>query len=1573
MDRIFEAGQGSEDETLQPFVTLVSTAIQEQLSSGNANSGIRLAAILTKHRPSTIDAVILALLMKAFSKVCKDLLEGGADVNTTEASELIRKMLDVGSKRISYLGEQRRAFLSLVAQLIEKCRDSSILERIVEMTRQWVFSTEDLFPTVKEKAAILSKMMIFETRNEATLVDNFYKIIVGIYEEPRLLRSELSARMEHAFLVGTRLENIPVRQKLMNILEMSVDKGAIKRLAYIIVEQNWEYIGESQWLNQGLQMLWGSTESIPLRYDDKTFKFGSLTDISQAVNESSEDNGNEMETDDNEPQEGDSGLTMSTLVERQRQLIAECAALRPKDLLAPLVELQYFSRELVHEIWVEVFPQIYSAVSRKDRGDMIRGLVTLLAKEYHMRQVDARPNVIQSLVSGVAKCEQLPPQLVKYTGITYNSWYQAIEMLESCQIQPNTDSAKVHESTLDALTELYAGLQDDDMFYGVWRRRAKFSETNSALSYEQCGMWTRAQQMHEAAQIKARSGALPFGDTEYGLWEDHWVLCAEKLQQWDVLTELAKHEGFTDLLLECGWRVADWTTDKEPLEQSVRTVMDVPTPRRQMFETFLCLQGYAQRSETLEHLSKQCDEGIQLALRKWYSLPNDGRLIGAHIPLLHGFQQYVEFMEASQVYTSLSTTTAANLDVKSQELKGVLQAWRERLPNIWEDINIWGDLVTWRQHAFGVINKVYLPLVPQVGASGGANQQGGAASNSYAYRGFHEMAWIINRFAHVARKHDMPEVCISQLTKIYTLPNIEIQEAFLKLREQAKCHYQSANEMHTGLDVISNTNLVYFGAPQKAEFFTLKGMFLAKLGVQDDANQAFATAVQIDLHLPKAWAEWGRFNDKRFRDSGGGDSNINYASNAISCYLQAAGLYKNSKARKLLGRILWLISLDDSTGAIGQAFETYRGEVPVWYWITYIPQLLTSLAHKEARLARHVLIKIAKSYPQALHFHLRTAREDYNALQRQVVQARQTQSQGQAMSASQSPNVAGTAGTPPQSAPTPGPNQEDQSTANGVQPAAAAAARPNVPSHPWEYVEEIMGILKTAYPLLALSLETIVDQVYSRFKCPVDEDAYRLIVALLNDGVQYMGRLGFAKEDVGLPASTESNISRFADSVLPRHIRPAFEDDFITQKPNLETYIKKLRKWRDRFETKLDSRPDRINLEALSPPLSEFHYQKFEDVEVPGQYFELKDNNMHFVKIDRFLPVVDVVRGVGFCFRRLTIRGHDGSLHPFAVQYPAARHCRREERVAQLFKMLNGVMQRRIETRRRNLQFTLPVAIPFTAHIRIVQDDPAFISMHAIYEDYCRQTNQSRDAPLDYTSQRLKAAFDSSLPKPDMAAVKMEILGGIQATLVPPTVMKNYFTKKYQSFADFFLFRKQFAYQYAGLTFMTFLMSINNRYPHKYLINLNSGNIWAAEMLPLLPPTKSPPSFHNGEPVPFRLTPNIQALMGPTVLEALFAMSIMVIARGLTDPEFDLDQYLCVFVRDELISWYTQQHRSNVPDSQLRDTVRHNVEAIVRRATSLAQVGQGNVPANQTVIDLISQAVNSRHLALADNLWMPYF
>lgn len=255
-----------------------------------------------------------------------------------------------------------------------------------------------------------------------------------------------------------------------------------------------------------------------------------------------------------------------------------------------------------------------------------------------------------------------------------------------------------------------------------------------------------------------------------------------------------------------------------------------------------------------------------------------------------------------------------------------------------------------------------MPLLPALSSAGNSS----VPQSSFAYRGYHETAWIINRFANVARKHKLFDVCVAQLTKIYTLPNIEIHEAFYKLREQAKCFVMTPAEWPSGLDVVNNTNLMYFGLSQRAEFFSLKGIFLSKLKMHDEAIAAFSSATQIDTNLPQAWAAWGSYNDHLFNDAPAEKEkeSMSHAADAVNCYMHASALYNSGKSRKYLARILWLLSLDNEENVISTAYDSYKGDTPVWYWISFIPQLLTALSGRECVHVRHILMKIAKNFPQ---------------------------------------------------------------------------------------------------------------------------------------------------------------------------------------------------------------------------------------------------------------------------------------------------------------------------------------------------------------------------------------------------------------------------------------------------------------------------------------------------------------------------------------------------------------------------------------------------------------------------------
>ena len=328
-------------------------------------------------------------------------------------------------------------------------------------------------------------------------------------------------------------------------------------------------------------------------------------------------------------------------------------------------------------------------------------------------------------------------------------------------------------------------------------------------------------------------------------------MATEKLQQWEVLYELARADNNNDLMLQSAWRIKDWSEkeQRDQIEAQIQSMVDVATPRRRIYEAFLALVKVPGAVERNADFTRILEDAMQLSLRKWIALPR--HMSSCHIPLLQHFQQFVELQEAVQIFGSLSSTTPQNLEKKSSDLKLVLQAWRDRLPNLHDDINVWSDLVAWRQNVFSAINKHYLPLIQQ-----GQGSTQGSSSNTFGYRGFHEIAWIINRFAHVARKHDLLDVAQASLTRIYELPNIEISEAFLKLREEARCRLQVPDKLHDGLNLINNTNLLYFSNPQKAEFYTLKGMFYSALGDAKEAENAFCQAVNMDMALPKAWAEW---------------------------------------------------------------------------------------------------------------------------------------------------------------------------------------------------------------------------------------------------------------------------------------------------------------------------------------------------------------------------------------------------------------------------------------------------------------------------------------------------------------------------------------------------------------------------------------------------------------------------------------------------------------------------------------------------------------------------------------------
>ncbi|KAL6299677.1 atypical/PIKK/TRRAP protein kinase [Sparassis latifolia] len=1525
-------------------------------------------------------------LMKLLYKLTKDHVASAPSTNGFDLNvRLLEAILHICRNAVVYLGDQRKHLLNQMVFLVEKSKSGGLCAFMLDIAREWAMNKRDPYPTMKEKASLLQKMAAFEMRGERgeALFNAYLELIYDIYTDSGLRRSDLTTRLEQPFLLGCRAPDVNIRERFIDLLDMSVPRSLFNRLTYVIGVQSWEALADHNWIFLALHLILGTVD----------------TDI-------------------------------SIILDRKGSL--DAATLTPpftlgraSSLIRPMQRLAFLDPQAAHETWVSVFPAAWACLSRREQVDLTHHMITLLSKEYHVKQSELRPNVIQTLLTGIHACSPpmtLPPHLVKYLAKTFGAWHVAAEFLEASLTRVREDESVVRDTVYDSLAEIYAELAEDDIFYGLWRRHALFKETEVAITFEQCGMWEQAASMYEIAQNKTRTGNLPYSEIEFCLWEDHWMLAAEKLQQWDTLYEVARGENNHELMLESAWRIKDWAENRDTLEGQISMLPDVATPRRRVFEAFVSLLKSPGALDRNQDFTKLLEDAMQLSLRKWISLPP--QLSAAHIPLLQHFQQFVELQEAVQIFGSLSTTNAQNLEKKSSDLKMVLQAWRERLPNICDDISIWSDLVAWRQNVFNAINKAYIPLITS------SNQTGGTAAgstNTFGYRGYHETAWIINRFAHVARKHELLDVCFNSLNRIYTLPNIEISEAFLKLREQARCHYQKPGDLQAGLEVINNTNLMYFSTTQKAEFYTLKGMFHAKFGRNEEANQAFGQAVQLDMLQAKAWAAWGKFNDRMFKDL---PSDMSYAANAVSCYLQAAGQYKSRKSRPLLARVLWLLSVDDGTLTISRAFDTYKGDAAFWYWITLIPQLCLSISHREIKQARYILLNLAKLYPQALFFHLRTTREDMAFVKRQAAAAAQRSANvdhsqvptatsvsldshkraqsDQAMQDSAmdggsdvvKPFMAGDDASQLHASPGTlrNPSETSQNVARPidsrrvVSSEARSTADPTFP-HPgrasWECVEEVVQILKTAFPLLILSLETLVEHIIMRFKGTQEEEIYRLVSMLLQDALQqYMFRASREDDNGQLPEQIIKYLPRYAGS-LSGSPRRDYEEDFLKNKMSLYDYIRKLQQWRDRYERYLNSRPREQSLDLLSHYLTEFQYSKFDEIEVPGQYTEDKDNNQNFVRIQKFGPKFENCHTHGYYWRRITIHGNDHSKTSFAIQLPSGRHCRREERVMQLFRTFNAVLYRKKEGRKRNLQFHLPAAVSCGPNVRLMQNDASYITLADIYDQHCEDSGIAPEDPSLVVGERMKVTLreykqrHGKLPsQSEYHTLKMSLLDEVTKKVAPEDILTRYMIRTMDGPGELWRMRKQFTLQLCATSFMTYVLCLTSRTPTRFHLSRTTGQMAMSELLPGI--TSHGPFFASGETVPFRYTPNMQHFIKPILGDGVLASGIMAIGRCLTEPEYDLEQQLYLFTRDEVMTWMHSHGKPWTTDLSFRDNVTSNIGVVVKRAEAMACRAERDegVPTGpsasmhtvlQTVMKMIADATNPAKLAVMQDNYVPWF
>src|SRR5436305_15298991 len=110
----------------------------------------------------------------------------------------------------------------------------------------------------KENNVVIIMMNSYEVRGDNNLVNYYLRLILEVYENPESVRTELTTRLEPAFMFGVRCDDYQLRNKFIDVFSASMSPNIFSRLNYILAIQNWESNAHHYWISVALSLLLGS-------------------------------------------------------------------------------------------------------------------------------------------------------------------------------------------------------------------------------------------------------------------------------------------------------------------------------------------------------------------------------------------------------------------------------------------------------------------------------------------------------------------------------------------------------------------------------------------------------------------------------------------------------------------------------------------------------------------------------------------------------------------------------------------------------------------------------------------------------------------------------------------------------------------------------------------------------------------------------------------------------------------------------------------------------------------------------------------------------------------------------------------------------------------------------------------------------------------------------------------------------------------------------------------------------------------------------------------------------------------
>ena len=432
-----------------------------------------------------IDRLITSF-MRVLQRMAREHLTPATQENTAAASELLILSLDLVKNRIAVMGsDMRKSFVgTILVGLIEKSPDVKVMKAITKMLEDWMKNKDvkmvNQGPNLKEKSILLVKLMQYVEKrfpDDADLNAQFLELINYVYRDEQLRNTELTSKLEPAFLSGLRCIQPHIRAKFFQVFDSSMRKRLHDRLLYVVCSQNWEAMGPHYWIKQIIELMVATASpDTPINNCTPSSHLPSITsvinwgeasernafnvlssikeepadtmDTSQAgqAEEAELAEMRELELSSNSSSEGSGGsglkkepedvgqnrllgqrASLNQLVASQFKFLESGKDYKTLDFLQATAQLAHMNHELAEDIWLNFFPRVWRILSDKQRDTLANEMVPFICSGSHVIQRDCQPSSLQTFIEALSRCQPpipIKPAVLKYLGKSHNLWHR---------------------------------------------------------------------------------------------------------------------------------------------------------------------------------------------------------------------------------------------------------------------------------------------------------------------------------------------------------------------------------------------------------------------------------------------------------------------------------------------------------------------------------------------------------------------------------------------------------------------------------------------------------------------------------------------------------------------------------------------------------------------------------------------------------------------------------------------------------------------------------------------------------------------------------------------------------------------------------------------------------------------------------------------------------------------------------------------------------------------------------------------------------------------------------------------